>query len=552
MRYDSSMAAHPLVIPSSKFTSYSDAFLGSGVSSVKQLLGLNLPVPAGIFLPPSTLELFYQTSPQRQRVIDLFRKLADTESIANQTTVITQLRQTIATLVINRQLVHTLTDWYYDYLGGGEVTATASHWPNHTHQPFKGNVNFLESILHIWANSLEACFLKKNHSPLTCLTPTGILIQSRPKVDLSGVIFTNHPQKLTKSSLVVYLWQKQFSQQQPPDEIIDLDMRSGVILKRQNSTPSSTKPPIALTTNQLSTLVTSGSRVKQHNLQDTAAQFLVTNQKILFVQIPAHYQLDVPKNQPSRSITKLLLHTSLTSEVKRVSKIGDGVGILEVDWSKRNTKQLIQTIQSLFQFSPANQILLLQSKSANSHHNWSRSAQLFELIKKEVNYPIALLPTQLKTPDEWLTIASLPLLKTPLTKPQPLWLEIATPAMALALRSLDFKQIGGVVINQSQLIAWAMASQSFNKSIKHDEQLSPHAHFIFAQLLDSILTVVRSQVVTNPIPVWVEVDQADQNLIATIVNSGCQAILSSASELSTIKDGVHQAEKEIWKSRLLT
>lgn len=550
MRYDRGMAAHPLVIPSSKFTSYSDAFFGSAVTATKQLLSLGLPIPASIFLPPSTLELFYQSSPQRQRVIDQFRQLIDVDSDSSLTKKATQLKQTIATLAINRQLVYALTDWYHDNLGGGGVTVTASHWPNLNYQPLKGNVNLLESILHVWANSVEACFLRKNHSPQSCLIPTGIFIQSQPKVDLSGVLFTNHPQKLTKASLVVYLWQKQFSQQQPPDETIDLDMRSGMILKRQSSTPASTKPPIALTTNQLSTLVASGSRVKQHNFQDTTIQFLISNQQVLFTQIPANYHLELPKSQATRTVTKLLLHTELASQVKRVSKISDGVGILEVDWTKRNPKQLIQTIQSLFQLSPTNQTLLLQPKSINSYHNWSRLVQLFEPIKKEINYPIALLPSQLKIPGEWLALTSLPLLKASLTQPKLLWLEIATPAMALALRSLDFKQIGGIVINQSQLISWAMANQSSNKSTKHDEQLSPHAHFVFAQLLDSILTVVRSQVVANPIPVWVEVDQADQNLITTIVNSGCQAILSSASELSTIKDGIRQAEKEIWKSRM--
>lgn len=549
LRYDRGMAAHPLIIPLSKFTSYSDAFLGSAVSSTKQLLSLNLPVPASIFLPPSSLEQFYQTSPQRQRVIDLFRRLNDTESATDQNNVISQLKNTIAILAINRQLVHTLTDGYHDFLGGGEVETVAAHISNLSRHSAKGNVNFIESILRIWADSLEMCLLKKGQSPQACLTPTGIFIQAQPKVDLSGIIFTNHPQKLTKASLVVYLWQNsQKSSTQQPAEVLDLDMRSGMILRRHHL-PVATKQssPIAISTEQLTTIVVSGSRIKQHYFQETSASFIISNQQLFFTQLPTDYQIDLPVNKTPQTATKLLLHASLVSQAKRTETISDGVGIFDIDLSKQYPQQLLPIIRDLNQLSPAHQTLLIRPSSTVLHHDWSRYAQLLTQLQNECNRPIALLPNQLKSPEDWLAIASLPIFKASITHPRPLWLEIATPGMALSLRSIDLNQVGGLVINQPQLLAWATGN---NLPDKNSQQSSSHHHLIFAQLLESITIVVRSHNSAKPPPIWVELNQADSLLIANIICSGCQAILSSASELSTIKDCIQQAEKEIWLSRV--
>lgn len=545
------MAAHPLIIPLPKFTSYSDAFLGSAVNSTKQLLNINLPVPASIFLPPSTLEQFYQSSPQRQQVIDLFRKLTDTESETNQTKVISQLKKTIATLAINRQLVHTLTDWYHDYLGGGEVETVAAHISNLSRHSAKGNVNFIESILHIWAESLEQCLLKKGHSPQACLTPTGIFIQAQPKVDLSGIIFTNHPQNLTKASLVVYLWQNsQQSNTQQPEEILDLDMRSGMILRRHHlPTASLQSTLISISSEQLATIVSSGSRIKQHHLQDTSARFVISKQQVLFTQLPASYLLAVPVNKKARTATKLLLHTSLVSECKRTAAISDGIGIFDIDLAKQNFHQLLPIMDNLNQLSPTNQTLLLRSPSTMLHQDWNLYAQVLAQFKTKLNRPIALLPSQIKSPEDWLTIANLPVFKTPVAQSRPLWLEVSTPAMALALRSIDLNQAAGLVINQPQLVAWSSGS---NLSIKNNQLSSIHVQLIFSQLLETIMATVKTQVTSMPLPVWVIFNQADQSLVATTINSGCQAVLSSASELSTMKDCIQQAEREIWKSRSAT
>ena len=410
-------------------------------------------------------------------------------------------------------------------------------------------MNLIETILHIWAESLEVCLLKKGHSPQACLTPTGIFIQSQPKVDLSGIIFTNHPQKLTKASLMLYLWKNvPESHSQQPDEVLDLDMRSGIILRRHHQTTAN-KPsqPISITTNQLATIVNSGSRIKQHYFQETSARFIISSKQILFTELPANYQLSSPANKKPRSATKLLLQTSLVSHAKRTEKHHDGIGIFDIDLLKTSYQQLLPIVRDLNKLSPPHQTLLFRPPLTVLNHDWTSYTHFLAQVQNEFTQPFALLPNPPREPDDWLAFVSLPVFHTPASHHHAFWLEVATPAMALSLRSIDLNQIGGIVINQPQLLAWATGCDLPNKN---SQQLSPHHHQIFSQFLESIINVVKIQAATQPLPVWVEINKSDPLVIAKIINYGCQAILSSASELSTIREHINQAEKEIWQRRI--
>lgn len=264
-----------------------------------------------------------------------------------------QIKALITGQEIPKDVAKELLGIYHSKLKKGfvdiRIDVATPHELDHTN--IQGDANFIESILHIWADAAVAAYQVHSKQKKAYIAPGPIIIQSLPQATASGVISTRDTQSSNPALMVVYsTWgvsdsvhhttlHHRFTVDTRTLQIVDREQVTQTIqLIRdeerfdQISVPKKHQSIASLTDAQVVALVKAAHSFKKHILHQMTISWQLVDGEFVFSDWSIMHVQDVASHP--KAIQKLATHIytiASDSHSKTLRQESGGIGLFKSD-----------------------------------------------------------------------------------------------------------------------------------------------------------------------------------------------------------------------------
>jgi phosphoenolpyruvate synthase/pyruvate phosphate dikinase len=385
-----------LLLTLPNFSKHLPTEIGERANQSTKLTQEQIPVPPLASLTIAGLKLIADANNLKAKVTKILRDVQLHDPVVK-----TKARQQIKNLIhrchippLLAKSVHQLYEEYFNhgfikiYPGRIDISVPPGKWSN-----IKGEANLIESIVQLWAKTVEVTLFSDTKLPTNAsssLFPSPILIEQQPQATCAGLVFTKDPVSGDKKRITILSTWGNHTPTTPTELLdrLDVDVRTGNVVQRQlcpqkhllvrtsdgfvskHLTPAQ-QAKASLTDQQASELANLAHKVKKKSLNHFQIAWCHDGNSFYLTRIDplpegeyVNNMLNQQQKQPLSTITKLYISAGNPSlAVAQCQPEIDGVGVLRGEYTlakfgihplhiiKGNQKSLlkntlIQTIQT--------------------------------------------------------------------------------------------------------------------------------------------------------------------------------------------------------------
>lgn len=198
--------ACPVLIPLDQSLHFGPSQVGVVGTTFGKLFAEGIPVPETVIIPPETLYRLAQDN-KLFALISQYNPEPNTHDAAKLAKFKGKIHEIITRQKLPSWFLQEVLSTYNRKFRDSFILITpGNHFPRFTESHYKqifGEANLIESLLEAWAELIYLCYEKHVVLRPIHLAPAPLLIQAQYQPVASGLGYTAHPQKMTKTQVLI-------------------------------------------------------------------------------------------------------------------------------------------------------------------------------------------------------------------------------------------------------------------------------------------------------------------------------------------------------------